>query len=338
MPSKEVYSQLLKVGIRVDNCHYCKYDSLATEDDLSKLFDVLTSVKDKNGNPAVITANAIVANPDFQRIKDSNFTTYFYKRITDSFLEYKGCERVMEVWKQGQSAGCYNIQSHGREHLNVSRWMQYLRNDSRETRQAFNLGVFGLSTTISSEKRKSFLPAFDFDTAEEEQSVNQIAKEGLEIFNEIFGYKPKSFIAPNYIWGQSLEQTLKVCGIDYIQGTRIHRYTELQGQRSKRRFRYTGKKNVYGQIDLVRNAQFEPSENSNKDWVNSCLTDINDAFRWRHPAIICSHRVNFIGSLDQNNRNANLILLKNLLKAIINKWPNVEFMSSNQLGELITRK
>lgn len=65
MPSKEIYDNLLKSGIRVDRCPYNRYDSLASEEDLSALFDVLTSFRDMNGNHPVITANTVVANPDF---------------------------------------------------------------------------------------------------------------------------------------------------------------------------------------------------------------------------------------------------------------------------------
>lgn len=50
MPSKEVYEQFLKEGIRVDNDPYCRYDSLATKEDLEILFEALQSVKDKMGN------------------------------------------------------------------------------------------------------------------------------------------------------------------------------------------------------------------------------------------------------------------------------------------------
>ena len=83
---------------------------------------------------------------------------------------------------------------------------------------------------------------------------------------------------------------------------------------------------------------FEPSEKPNKDWVNSCLTEINRAFLWKHPAIICAHRVNFMGGMDVKNRDINLRLFKQLLLEIKKRWPNVEFMSSDKLGDLITNK
>ena len=62
---------------------------------------------------------------------------------------------------------------------------------------------------------------------------------------------------------------------------------------------------------------------------------INIAFRWNKPAVICSHRINFMGALDEKNRNDNLLLLKDLLRHIKKTWPDVEFMTSDQLGDLI---
>jgi hypothetical protein len=337
MPSKEAFKTLLQRGIRVDNCHYCSNDSLETEKDLSLLFEVLNSVKDKFNKPAIFTANTLVANPDYEKIRENDFNKYHYIKIDEGFKSIKGSENILDLYNEGQDAGCFKIQSHGREHLNVLRWMKVLKQNSIETRLAFNLGVYGLSTNITSESRKSFLPAFDFTNHEEEMFANEVVQDGLQIFKDIFGFESKSFIAPNYTWGKSLENSIQKSGVSFIQGGKIHRYTEGNGFKSKKRLRYIGKTNAQNQIDLARNAMFEPSENPNKDWVNSCLADTKLAFLWKKPAIICSHRVNFMGGLNEKNRDVNLKQLKELLVQIKNRWPEVEFMSSDQLGDLIKR-
>lgn len=335
MPSREVYDALLAKGIRVDNCHYCSNDSLETENDLSALFEVLNGVKDKNGNSAIITSNTVVANPDFDKIRASNFNEYHYKLISESYKDVEGCADSFELLKEGNEKGLLSIQSHGREHLNISRWMHYLQNDFPETRFAFEQEVYGLSTTITSEKRKSFLPAFDFETTKEEAEVNEIAIDGLRIFKELFDFASESLIAPNYVWSQTLEKSIAEEGVKFIQGARMHTYRMPTGQKTSKRLRYFSKRNEFGQIDLVRNAYFEPSENPQKDWVNSCISEISSAFFWKHPAVICAHRVNFMGGLNEKNRDDNLRLLKKLLNEIVKRWPDVEFMSSNQLGNLI---
>jgi hypothetical protein len=47
------------------------------------------------------------------------------------------------------------------------------------------------------------------------------------------------------------------------------------------------------------------------------------------------HRLNFIGFISPSNRNKNLPKFKSLLEQILKKWPDTEFMTSSQLGELI---
>jgi hypothetical protein len=90
-----------------------------------------------------------------------------------------------------------------------------------------------------------------------------------------------------------------------------------------------------GMMHLVRNAFFEPTINGAQNAVADCLNRIEFAFMLRKPAIIGTHRLNFIGSLDEKNRKDNLILFKTLLQKILKKWPDVEFISSDELANLI---
>jgi hypothetical protein len=105
----------------------------------------------------------------------------------------------------------------------------------------------------------------------------------------------------------------------------------------KTHIRWLGKKNKFGQIALSRNGGFEPSAGG-KDWVDSCLKEIEFAFRMKKPATISTHRVNYIGFLEPINRDESLKLLKELLSKILKKWPDVEFMTSPELGALIEEK
>lgn len=335
MPSKKTYEKLLNYGIRVDKCGFCKNDSLATEEDLNLLFNLLSSHKDSNNNSLVITANTLVANPDFDKIKENGFQEYYYKIITESFKESEDTKNSLELWKKGINEKLFFVQSHGREHVNVNRWMNYLRRDYPETKFAFDKNVYGISTTITSENRKSFLPAFDFESLDEEAKVKEIAAEGLKIFKDIFGFESKSFIASNYVWAKSLEKTLYENGVKYIQGTYSTKIPTIYKTNYKINNRYLGKTNVFNQIDLVRNVFFEPYSNSNKDWIDSTLNEIDNAFKLKKPAIISSHRVNFIGRINKENRDNTLSILDALIKRVKKRWPDIEYMNTVQLGDLI---
>jgi hypothetical protein len=50
------------------------------------------------------------------------------------------------------------------------------------------------------------------------------------------------------------------------------------------------------------------------------------------------HRLNVIGAIDESNRTTNLELLKKLLTKVLQFYPDVEFMSSDELGNLINTK
>ena len=336
MPSREVYDNLLKMGLRVDQCPYNRYDSLASEEDFSALFEALTKFQDKNGNKPVFTANSLVANPDFEKIKNSGFKEYLFEPFTKTLERYPKQSGSFNLWQEGIEKKLFYPQFHGREHLNVRRWMKWLQSGSEETMLAFENQLFGISTNITSEKRKSYLAALDWDDESDLEHHKELLSEGLDLFEDLFKYKSASYIATNYTWHPEIELTLAEKGVRFIQGAGTQSKPGLNGNTLIRH--RLGQKNSFGQTYLTRNCGFEPSLNEKKDWVSSCLKEIEIAFFWKKPAVISSHRLNYIGFIDESNRSRNLKHLESLLKTIVKKWPEVEFLTSEQLGEVIIRK
>jgi hypothetical protein len=160
-------------------------------------------------------------------------------------------------------------------------------------------------------------------------------KEGLDLFETIFGYRSLSFMAPAYTWNDDIEATLHTNGVKYIQSNFYQNKPLYNGENSVVRH-YLGKKNKYGQRYLLRNCFFEPIMSPHLDEVNHCLQEIDTAFKWKKPATISSHRLNYIGSINLKNRDKNLNSLDYLLKSILKRWPDVEFANSVQLGHMIT--
>lgn len=324
MPSKEVYMRLLSEGYRVDENVYERNDSLAREDDLIALYEVLRRFKDKNGNFPVITVNCAVANPDFEKIKANNYQNYYYEPFIETLKRYKGCEHSFDLWKQGMEEGLFKPQFHAREHLNVARWMHNLQKNDEDTLHVFNYGIMGLFP--KDDYRNLFQVALD-DSEFQFQPVNEIVSEGLDLFESIFGFKSKTFIAPCFTWRPELEKTLYRKGIIGIQGSL---YQRNPGGKHIRHF--MGTKNELGQVYTIRNCSFEPTQGSDKD---ACLNRMKYAFRWNKPAVISAHRINFIGAIDEKNRTNNLRQLAALLSEMLKMWPDIEFMSSDQLVEYI---
>jgi len=336
MPSREVYEKLLKAGIPVDKSYFTKYDSLESIEDLNSLFEVLKCFKDINGRHPSVTANALVTNPNFDLIKENSFTTFEFEMLENTYQRYYGDAKIFGTWDEGIQERLLYPQFHGREHLGVWEWMNALRSEERQEQLGFEYkAILGLGNRKSSTRQKDYTAAFDYVSDEEKNSLIGIIEEGLDLFENTYGFPSKSFAAQGAIRGDYLDEVLSKKGVLYHQlGQQFH--PDGRGGFNVIN-RYWGETNKYGQIYWRRNATFEPSRNPSFDWVDSCMKEIAIAFFWGKPAVINSHRVNFVGSIDEKNRSNSLRLLKILLAAIQKKWPNVEFMTSDELGDFITQ-
>ena len=336
MSSKEAINEMQEFGIQhisQENGMYLRNDGLASEDDLSGLFEVLSSVKDKNANPAVFTAVSVVANPLFEKIKDSGFEEYFYEPFTETLKRYPHHSGSFDLWKEGQEKNLFIPQFHGREHLNVLNWMKALKLGEKDTLFGFKHEVYGL-VPRQPINHVYYQAAFDILGMEELEYQKTVIEEGLDLFNKIFDYKASYFIPTNGPFNNILEEPAAQMGIKFMGVAKIQEEPIGDG-RFKRHLHYIGQRNRFKQVYLTRNCIFEPSSREKNDWVDACMSDIETAFRWKKPAVISSHRVNYIGWLNPANRVKSLKDLTTLLTRISKKWPDAEFISTDKLGEMI---
>ncbi|PHN01488.1 hypothetical protein [Flavilitoribacter nigricans] len=335
IPSKEVYEILLKKGVKVDQDIYSKYETLENEEDLEGIFSLLEKYKDSNGNNPCFTALCIVANPDFKKIRSNNFDSYEYETLLETYQRYGRKEKMIKLWSQGIENDLIRPQFHGREHLNVKYWFRRLKDKAfSTTKLAFDLELTGLDPSIVKESRKDYQAAFDIEFPEDIDYLVKVLDSGLDLFNDTFGYRAEYFVPTNGPFNSSLNSILQKKGIRFINTAKLNK-EPLGSGKYRRSLRYLGKRNKLGQIYLTRNAFFEPSDVKVADWVSNCLKDISTAFYCKKPAIISTHRVNYSGGLSQANRDLGLKELDRLLKTILRNWPDVEFLTSDQLGRII---
>jgi len=326
-PSKEVYLKLLSKGIVSDNDPFAKYDALASEDDLAHFFETLNKFKDRNNRTPVITANCIVANPDFDKINRDSFEKYHYEYCEQTYKRYPKHQSSFDIWREGIKQGLVFPQYHGREHVNVPIWMSKLLKEDSNFKIGLDLGTYAIDQTI--------VAALNAENQQQQKEINKSIIDGYVAFEKLYGFKSLSFTAPNYIWNDEVEEVLQKIGVKILQGSKRQNIPQFDNERLKYKYHYTGQLNKMRQFYLVRNCLFEPSISPKIDYVSTCLKQIENAFYWKAPAIIGSHRLNYIGYLEENNRLRNIKSLEKLLKIVLQKHPDVEFITSAELGEIL---
>ncbi len=334
MPSKAGFTRLSKAGLDMgpaSSLRFNLYDTLANSEDMEALYGVLRRHRDHHGRHPAITALSLVANPDFEKIGASHFESYYYELITDTLGRYYPNRNVWALWKEGIGENLFAPQFHGREHVNIYHWLTALRTNDAQAQFGFNECVWGYNNKHT--LGISFQAAFDFVEQAEVEDHKAILEDGLNQFEKLFGYRASFFVPPNGFLSEQLYDFAKHKGIQYLYSSRKHSVPVGEGK-YQTRFNYLGKRSEAGQRFITRNAFFEPSL-AGKNWVSSCLKEIETSFRWGKPAIISSHRVNFIGALDESNRRNGLTQLDTLLTSIKKCWPTIEYMTTQELGRLM---
>jgi len=337
MPGPEAYQRLLGSGIGVDRSPFDSLDCLESRDDLEALMNVADAHRDSRGRPITLTFNTVMGNPDFDAIERDRFEKFHHQHFFDSYRHYHG-EDMESTWRRAISEHRVKPQLHGGEHLNVPLWMRDLRAGHAETRLAFSLRFYGLTTQTCSPRQVNYLAAFWAETLSDLDLVRSRLKEGLRLFSETFGYDSVTFIACNYIFPEQLEPLLLHKGVGLLQGQRGEFVPRVCGSGGRARHAFTGKLSKGGLLRSVRNVKFEPFLDKDSDWVDSALSEISQSFALRRPAIISSHRANYVGGMSKQTRDDNLKQFDRLIRTVFKKWPDAEILSSDELFRVISQK
>lgn len=337
MPNQEVKQKYIAKGYDLSLEPYNQLDTLANSEDLESLYAVLRNHRDSRGNHPIITFNTVLANPDFDKIKASGFREYHYKVFTETLKCYYPDEDVFALWKQGINEGLIQPQFHGREHVNAPLWLDLLQGGNKALLDAFELGFWGIPEHLYPSKHNHLQASWNSAMPEHIEGFKIAVKEGLDLFEKTFEFKSRTFIANNFIWPIELNEVLAENGVQGLQGMHYQILPD-KDKGIKLHEVYIGKRSEQGQIYTIRNCRFELHDYS-KDYnlINTTLREIRTAFMWKKPAIISIHRLNFIGSLNKENRDRTLKKYNVLLGEIIKRYPEVEFISSDKLIELILR-
>lgn len=223
--------------------------------------------------------------------------------------------------------------------MNVSMFMSALREGKREALFGFEHGMPGLIPAGPPSGGNYYVGATRYDSMEDKEDKLKIFLEGLKLFKDLFGFSSESIIPTNYTWSPDFNRAVFQQGVKYMQGIRQVR-EPVPGAKDRFHDVYLGKENELGQLYMVRNTIFEPSlfKMGIKDPVERCLSEMGIAFRMFKPAVISSHRINYAGFIDPDNRDRNLRMLEQILSRALKRWPDLEFTTTPRLGKLISKE
>ena len=179
-----------------------------------------------------------------------------------------------------------------------------------------------------------FTHAFGTWDVAETSRHREIIKSGLSLFEQVFGFAAKTFTPPAQKLHPNLDTFVESLGVLAIDKP-MRCVRRLDKHATKHEWNILGTKRGQKHVTLVRNVVFEPCKSPAFDSVRLALDQVAAAFRWRRPAIISSHRVNFCGHIDADNRKRGLGSLKQLLNGIVRRWPEVQFISADELVEKV---
>ena len=333
--SREALERLNGAGLDLSS-PFDHLDTVETRQDLEALFEVLDSVRDARGRPAIFTAYAMSANPDFGRILE-NGEKYYYETVSETFSRLSSeqaaaYDGAWALWQEGMAKDLIQPQFHGREHLNVDLFEHKLNQRSPDVMA--NLGNKSLAgiTDDPAMPGVGFTHAFGLHDRSQLDRHRAILRNGLELFEKVWGFRSITFTPPAQKLHPSLFVVAEEGGVVSID--KPLRCVRAMGDGTQRReINRSGRQRGQDHVTVVRNVVFEPNKDMGFESVQRAMQQISAAFRWRKPAIVSSHRVNYCGHIDESNRKRALDQLGVLLRRITQRWPDVEFISVDQLVE-----
>ena len=340
MPSREVFEKLQAAGDDPAKDGFLSNDCLERESDLLHLLEVLSSVKDSKGHPAVMTANFAMANPDFDKIDYQN-GQYAYEPFYETYRRYYQESSHLRLIADAMKEGTFCPQLHCREHMNVNRWMRDLKAGKADTRLAFENRMIGTGASFSKDNVFGYMDAFHTDCETDAQNLANVLCEAADIFEKAFGFRSRTFVASCFVWHPSLEEHLLRAGVKGIQCAKWQNMPSgrLGEYAFQRKIHFTGERNKQGQVYTVRNCDYEPAYYQNpEECAARCLQQVKNSFKQKKPAIINSHRFNYIGAINPANAQNNLAGLQWLLSQITDAFPDVEFISTPELIDICSQE
>ena len=160
------------------------------------------------------------ANPDFDKIKENNYSEYYYETFLDTLEKTGEKEQVFNKWNEGIENHLIYPEYHGREHLTVPIWMEALKKDDNKVKKAFEYHFYSVDSSSAPSLASGFRPTLYFSDNSQKEWLKKSLADGLDIIQSIFGFTPKSFAPSNGISHPEFDEVLFKKGVVAIHNSK----------------------------------------------------------------------------------------------------------------------
>lgn len=335
---RKTHERLSSLGydMHLSEPHPAFSNTLETEQDLDLLYSILLSFSDSLGRPPVFTSNVVTSNPDFQRIRTNSFRSYEAVPIYDGFPSgWNGVKSLVRAWRKGIDRKVWIPEYHGYAHFSYRGWLAGLRRGEKRPLDFFDEEMVSFSNHPGSLMEYGSVAGSSRGYLPFAEQCSDI-EEGCRIFRRTFGYQPMSSIPPYDYWNiytllSFYRQNIRCVN---TERTRLRSVTgvSLASPGTLKRSLQA----VFLQATLLRKlCRNIRLELENRD-ETSAIEATQFMFKLGSPAVVGSHRVNYVGSVHPSVAEVGRRKLRGYLRAITED-NNLIFLVDSELFQLFSK-
>jgi hypothetical protein len=323
--SRDQHERILRAG--VDTSNAWSEDAFEGDADVTGLAALLREFRDASGRSARLTLNFIVARPDFEAIEASDFRAY---RSTPIRL----AGGIAVAMHAKDSDAVFEVQLHGAEHIAPARWLRLLRAGAPDVSAYFAARAMPPPGVVARHPGlgAAYLPCPDANGSgvpgPEERLLGSI-----RIFASLFSRKAQGFVPPNHAWDGSLDHLLYREGVRHLQACHIRYPTFAAAESGQWRALRSGAERGNDLWRQTRNVEFEPVVRP--DHVDAAIARACLLVERGIPAVINTHRINYVGAIRSERAACGRERLGDLLSALVRTRDDVRFLGSAEFDAVL---
>ncbi|MBI1799834.1 MAG: hypothetical protein HYR73_09140 [Candidatus Eisenbacteria bacterium] len=302
--------------------------TLESAADVKELSDLLLEFRGGDGFPPVWQANTVMASPDWARLAPPGFECASLPLI--DYPSAPGRWARPGLWGEvtrAREAGVWWPELHGLHHLPETAWLTALRRGDDDARRAFEQ---------QSPVCRAVAESGEYDASEPLELRRHNLDGAVRRFRTLFGRGPDSFCPPDYRWDDAVEACALELGVTAFQGRAERTHGVLPHVRHfLARFCFPDLEG--DRFYLPPRIAFEPGaagEGAARLGVDAAHRGIRAAWALRQPAIVSSHRTNFV-QVDAARGAAGRERLRELITRLVDE--GATFLTDAELRSLIVR-